>query len=88
MLLLGLLIIKYRKVLGFVKGALSFLVSAFLLDVEVFDLIGGAICCNNVEEFSEAVLLQVLLREILEVTFGETYLCLYADSLLIADDFH
>lgn len=64
------------------------MLSAFLLDVEVFDLIRGAIGCDNIEEFSEAVLLQVLLCEILQVTFGEAYLCLYADSLLISNDFN
>jgi hypothetical protein len=46
----------------------SFLLVSLLLDVEVFDLIGILVGGDDIEELSEAVLLEVFLGEILKVT--------------------
>lgn len=49
----------------------SFLVDFFLLDIEVFDLVGFLILGNHVQELSQAVLLQVFLGQVLEVSLAE-----------------
>ena len=54
-----------------------------MLDVEVFDLVGGSVGGNDVQELPEAVLLEVLLGEVLEVSFGEVGVSLDGDSLVI-----
>ena len=56
---------------------------SLLLDVEVFDLIGILVSGNDIEELSEAVLLEVFLGEILKITLGEVSLSLDVHSLVI-----
>ena len=40
-------------------------------DVEVLQLVGGCICCNDVKVITEVLLLEVLFGEVLEVALGE-----------------
>ena len=56
---------------------------SLLLDVEVFDLIGILVGGDDIEELSEAVLLEVFLGEILKVTLGEVSLSLDVHSLIV-----
>ena len=42
-----------------------------MLDVEVLDLVGIFAVCDDVEELSETVSLEVLLGEVLEISLGE-----------------
>jgi hypothetical protein len=53
----------------------SLLIGSILLNVEVFDLIGSLSGGDDVQEFSQAVLLQVLLCQVLQVSLGEGDAC-------------
>jgi hypothetical protein len=50
----------------------SLLIGSILLNVEIFDLIACLCCGDDVQEFSQAVLLQVLLCQVLQVSLGES----------------
>jgi hypothetical protein len=53
------------------RNSRSLFVFAFLLDVEILDLIWSLVCGNDVQEFSETVLLEVLLGQVLQVSLWE-----------------
>lgn len=42
-----------------------------MLDVEIFDLISSLTSGNDVQEFSQAVLLQILFSQVFQVSLGE-----------------
>ena len=62
----------------------SLLIGALLLDVEVLDLVSGLVDGDDVQELTEAVPLEVLLGEVLEVSLGEGDVGLDGDLLVVA----
>ena len=63
----------------------SFIITAVLLNVEVFDLIIFLIGCNNIKELSQAVLLEILFSEVFEVSFGERNTGINCDLSVLTD---
>jgi hypothetical protein len=60
------------------------LVSVFaLLNVEELELIGVLVCRNNIEKITNIVLLQELLREVLQVALGESNVSLDDNLALV-----
>jgi len=57
-----------------------------MLNVEVFDLVGGLVDCDDVQELSQTVSLEVLLGEVLEISLGEGDFDLDGDFLIVVID--
>jgi hypothetical protein len=64
------------------------LVSSLLLDVKVFNLIGGLVGGDNVQELSKAVLFEIFFGEVLKVSLGEVDVGLDSDLLVVAAHSH
>jgi hypothetical protein len=59
-----------------------------LLYVEVLDLVRALVGSNHIQKLPQAVLLQVLLGEVLQVALGKTDVGLDADSLVVTVHLH
>lgn len=55
----------------------------FLLDVKVFDLVFFLVGSYNIQELSEAMLFQVFLSQVFQVSFWEWNVSLYVDFSLV-----
>ena len=71
MTLLNHILLIWRWIKDLNRYSRSLFVGSFLLDVEIFNLIGLLSSGNNIQEFSQAVLLEVLLSQILQVSLWE-----------------
>ena len=58
-----------------------------MLDIEVLDLVGWFVDCDDVQELSQAVSFEVLFGQVLEVSLGEGDVGLDSDFLVIGGDF-
>jgi len=64
------------------------LICAFLLDVEVFDLVGGLVSSNHIQELSQTVSFEVLLRQIFKISLRECNVGLNCDFLIVVAHSH
>ena len=62
------------------------MIGSLLLDVEVLDLVGGLVDSDDVQELTETVSFEILLGEVLEVSFGKGDISLNGDFLVVAVD--
>ena len=66
----------------------SFVGLFVLLDIEVFDLVGFLVLCDHIQEFSQTVLFQVFLGEVLQISLGEWDCTTNTNSRSIFGDFN
>jgi hypothetical protein len=62
------------------------LVFSFLLDVEVFNLVGRLVGGNDIQKLSQAVLLEIFFGEVFQVSLGEVDVSLDSNPLVVAVD--